>query len=179
MTPRRSGRGAERRRTTRADARLSMRVEGAAQESDDGQIVTESQNISASGVYCNSSHYMAPLSKVALTIVLPRVPGGRSTKELIKCEGIVVRCEQSAKRRERPFELACMFSGLEADVKQRIDAFVTWRNLQALRAAARATPRKTAVKKSRTAAARAATRAGAARAASSTRTAAARRKTVH
>ena len=174
MTPRRSGRGAERRRTTRADARLSMRVEGSGEESVDGQIVTESQNISASGVYCMSSHYMAPLSKVALTIVLPRVPGGRSTKELIKCEGIVVRCEQSAKRRERPFELACMFSGLETDVRQRIDAFVTWRNLQALRAAARATPRKTAARKTRTTA-----RAGSPRAASSTRTAAARRKTVH
>ena len=173
MTPRRNGRGAERRRTTRADARLSMRVEGSAEESVDGQIVTESQNISASGVYCMSSHYMAPLSKVALTIVLPRVPGGRTTKELIKCEGIVVRCEQSAKRGERPFELACMFSGLDTDVRQRIDAFVTWRNLQALRAAARATPRKTTARKTRTT-----PRAGAPRAASSSRTAASRRKSV-
>lgn len=179
MTPRKSGRGAERRRTTRADARLSMRVEGSAQESVDGQIVTESQNISASGVYCTSTHYMAPLSKVALTIVLPRVPGGRTTKELIKCEGIVVRCEQTAtKRGERPFELACMFSGLETDVRQRIDAFVTWRNLQALRAAARATPRKkTAARRTRTAAST--TRTASTRAASSTRSAAARRKTVH
>ena len=176
MTPRRNGRGAERRRTTRADARLSMRVEGPGEESVDGQIVTESQNISASGVYCMSSHYMAPLSKVALTIVLPRVPGGRSTKELIKCEGIVVRCEQTvAKRAERPFELACMFSGLETDVRQRIDAFVTWRNLQALRAAARSTPRKKApARRTRTAA----TRVGSPRAASSSRTAASRRKTV-
>jgi len=153
-----------------------MRVEGSAQESVDGQIVTESQNISASGVYCMSSHYMAPLSKVALTIVLPRVPGGRTTKELIKCEGIVVRCEQTAaKRGERPFELACMFSGLETDVRQRIDAFVTWRNLQALRAAARSTPRKKApARRARTAA----TRAGSARAAASSRTAASRRKSV-
>lgn len=179
MTPRRSGRGAERRRTTRADARLSMRVEGSGEESVDGQIVTESQNISASGVYCMSTHYMAPLSKVALTIVLPRVPGGRSTKELIKCEGIVVRCEQTAaKRAERPFELACMFSGLDTDVRQRIDAFVTWRNLQALRAAARATPRKkTAARRTRTGTT--ATRAGSTRAASASRSAAARRKTVH
>jgi hypothetical protein len=126
---------------TRADAHLSMRLEAPVAESEAGQVVTETTNISASGVYCMSSHYMAPLSKVALTIVLPRVPGGRSTKELIKVEGIVVRCDQQTRRGERPYELACMFSGLEDDVRNRIDAFVTWRNLQALRAAARSAPR--------------------------------------
>ena len=137
MTARKNGRKAERRRTTRADARLSMRLEPNAPEADGIQLVTESQNISASGVYCMSSHYLAPLSKVDLTIVLPRVPGGRSPKELIKCEGIVVRCEQSVRRTEKPFELACMFSGLADEVRRRIDSFVTWRNLQALRAATR------------------------------------------
>ena len=137
MTARKNGRKAERRRTTRADARLSMRLEPNAPEADGIQLVTESQNISASGVYCMSSHYLAPLSKVDLTIVLPRVPGGRSPKELIKCEDIVVRCEQSVRRTEKPYELACMFSGLGDEVRQRIDAFVTWRNLQALRAATR------------------------------------------
>lgn len=137
MTNRRRGRRAERRRMTRADARLSMRLEAGSPESDGAQVVTESQNISASGVYCMSSHYLAPLSKVALTIVLPGVPGTRSAKELIKCEGIVVRCEQNPKRSERPYQLACMFSELNDELRQRLDAFVTWRNLQALRAAAR------------------------------------------
>ncbi|MEO5616853.1 MAG: PilZ domain-containing protein [Candidatus Eisenbacteria bacterium] len=141
MTTRRNGRRAERRRMTRADAHLSMRLESPVPETEASQVVTESQNISASGVYCMSSHYLAPLSKVALTIVLPRVPGGRASKELIKCEGIVVRCDQPTRRGERPYQLACMFSGLEDEVRGRIDAFVTWRNLQALRAAARSIPR--------------------------------------
>ena len=127
----------ERRRKARADARLSRRVEGA-HESGAAQIVTESQNISASGVYCTSSHFLAPLSKVALTIVLPKLPGGRGAKELIKCDGIVVRCEPSAKKTERGFELACMFSGLDERRRGQIEEFVTWRNLQSLRAAARA-----------------------------------------
>jgi hypothetical protein len=113
-----------------------MRVEGQA-EDDGSQIVTESQNISASGVYCTSSHYLAPLSKVALTIVLPRLPGGRAAKELIKCEGIVVRCDATARKSDRQFELACMFSGLDDRRRVLIDEFVSWRNLQALRAAAR------------------------------------------
>lgn len=171
MTPRKTGRRAERRRMTRADARLSMRLEPPVADTDGAQVVTESQNISASGVYCLSSHYLAPLSKVALTIVLPRVPGGRAAKELVKCEGIVVRCEQSARRGERPYEVACMFSGLDDEVRGRIDAFVTWRNLQSLRAAARATtPKaKTAARRTKTA-----------RVASGSRSAsAAKRRTLH
>jgi len=128
-------RRSERRDTTRADARLSMRVEGSAADNEPSQLVTESQNISASGVYCFSEHYLAPLSKVALTIVLPKVPGSRGTKELIKCEGIVVRCDSPRKRGDRHYELACMFSSLEPEWRQRIDEFVTWRNLQALRSA--------------------------------------------
>lgn len=133
----RKPRRTERRETTRADARLSMRVEGSSEtDGAQAQLVTESQNISASGIYCLSDHYLAPLSKVALTIVLPRVPGSRGAKELIKCEGIVVRCEGPRKRGDQHYELACMFSGLEPEWRRRIDEFVTWRNLQALRSAA-------------------------------------------
>jgi hypothetical protein len=128
---------------TRADARLSMRVEGvqevegAVEEGTLAQVVTESQNISASGVYCMSTHFLAPYSKVALTLVLPRIPGTRGGNQLIKCEGIVVRCTQTAgvKRGEKAFELACMFSDLDERRRGLIEAFVTWRNLEALRAA--------------------------------------------
>ena len=135
-------RGRERRGSERADVRLSMRVDAGAMPGGQAKIVTESQNISASGVYCHASHYLAPLSKVQLTIVLPRMPGGDgSPQELVKCDGIVVRCDQRAgDRSETPYELACMFSGLEPVLRGRIEEFVTWRNLQALRAALQPAP---------------------------------------
>lgn len=130
----------ERRENDRVDARLSMRVEGLA-PGESGQIVTESQNVSASGVYCLSSHYLAPLSKVSLTLVLPKLPNGRAAKELIKCDGIVVRCDTARGRRaDAGFELACMFNGLLPEHRERLEDFVTWRNLQALRAATRPKP---------------------------------------
>jgi hypothetical protein len=74
---------------------------------------------------------------VDLAIVLPRLPGGRGTKDIINCEGIVVRCEAGARRSERQFQLACMFTDLDPKRRQRLEEFVTWRNLQALRAATR------------------------------------------
>lgn len=124
----------ERRERPRADASLSMRVES--QEEVHSQIVTETQNISASGIYCRSPHYLAPMSKVALTIVLPRLPGHSHAQELVKCEGIVVRCTSDAKRTHHPFQLACMFTGLDTKRRALLEDFVAWRNLQALRAAA-------------------------------------------
>ena len=138
MRPKRRTRRSERRATARADARLSMRLEGARDVAARAQIVTESQNISASGVYCMSPHYLAPLSKIDLTIVLPKLPGTRGAKELIKCEGIVVRCEAAPvrPRSDKHFELACMFSDLDERRRRMLEEFVTWRNLQSLRAAA-------------------------------------------
>lgn len=133
--PSKTSRRSERRRDIRVDARLSMRLEGPPEDGQLAQVVTESQNISASGVYCTSSHFMSPLSKIALTIVLPRVPGSGGRQDLIKCEGIVVRCSPTQKRGDRKFELACMFSELDARRRDLIQQFVTWRNLQALRAA--------------------------------------------
>ncbi len=157
MTQKKAARRSERRRAPRADARLSMRVDHSL--SDAAQIVTESQNISASGIYCQCSEYFAPASKVALTIVLPKLPGTRAAKELIKVEGIVVRCEQSSVRKtERHYELACMFCELDEKLRRRLEDFVTWRNLQSLRAAAGAiaAPRRPARKRTPTAGTRAA-----------------------
>src|ERR1041385_1360661 len=67
--------GRERRGSERADARLSMRVE--ADAAGAARIVTETQNVSSSGVYCYASHYLAPLSRVQITLVLPKIPGGK------------------------------------------------------------------------------------------------------
>ncbi|MEO5988735.1 MAG: PilZ domain-containing protein [Candidatus Eisenbacteria bacterium] len=132
----------ERRRSERVDAKVSMRVEGT-HDGDSTQIVTESQNISSSGVYCMSSHYLPPLSRVQLTLVMPRIPGHDSAQELLKCEGMVVRCELSKSRKhEHPYELACMFADMPGPRRQRIADFVTWRNLQSLRNALKASPRR-------------------------------------
>jgi hypothetical protein len=133
--------GAERRKKARTEARLSMRVEGRPTDGQPAPVVTESQNISASGVYCRSSHFLAPYSKVDLTIVLPRLPGVRAGT-LLKCEGIVVRCDPgAAKRGDKGYQLACMFSALESGERELLEEFVTWRNLQSLRAAAAAAQR--------------------------------------
>lgn len=126
----------ERRNDTRADANLSMRVEGQPTDGALTQIVTESENISVSGVYCSSPHYLAPLSKVALTIVLPNQKSTQGAQRLLKCDGVVVRCQATgAGSRPTAYQLACSFIGLDQRHRLLLDDFVTWRNLQAIRSA--------------------------------------------
>src|SRR5437867_11467938 len=104
----------ERRNSARADASLSMRVEGEPMNGALTQIVTESENISSSGVYCSSPHYLAPLSKVALTIVLPNQKSTQGAQRLLKCDGVVVRCMPTGTTaRTAAYRLACSFIGLE------------------------------------------------------------------
>ena len=183
MARKKAVRRRERRRMSRADAQLSMRVEGGTSEGAMMPIVTESRNISGSGVYCLSPHYLAPLSKVALTIVLPAVAGRTPSQRLLKCEGVVVRCQaDESAGKERAFQLACSFLDLESGIRDRLEEYVVWRNLQALRTGApAATSRRTGTRRTGTAtrrrsgAATAATpRAGAAR-----RTVSRKRRTVH
>lgn len=159
-----ASRKAERRRSTRVDAKLSMRVEGA-HDGGHAKIVTETQNISASGVYATASHYLPPLSKVQLTLVIPRIPGATRAQNLLKCDGIVVRCEMNPdKRRSNPYDLACMFAEADDQRRDLLEAFVTWRNLQALRAAVAPSPRRPAVAKKKAAARSATPKATSARA---------------
>jgi len=145
MSPTRSRSGIERRRSARADASLSMRVERPPMEGDLTKLVTESQNISASGVYCTSPHYLAPLSKVALTIILPhhnpRPAAPAGAQRLLKCDGIVVRClpAENGPRRQS-YELACSFVALDPRHRDMIEEFVTWRNLESVTRAARRQP---------------------------------------
>jgi len=133
----------ERRVNARADANLSMRLMTATGSDGQPEFVTESENISASGVYCFSPHYLAPLSKVGLTLVLPDGVVEDPRDRLLKCEAVVVRCQQQARAaRGRQYELACSFLGLDDERRRLLDEFVTLRNLKALGAAAPAARRR-------------------------------------
>ena len=97
------------RRHPRVEARLAMQL---AEESlGDALVTTESLNISRGGVYCESAEFLAPLSRVALTVVLPPF-GAAGRSRVLKSEGVVVRCENMPPLRGRKrYQLACCFTG--------------------------------------------------------------------
>src|SRR5262245_59475953 len=108
---------AERRIAPRVDARLPLQLT----EPDTRLVVTtESVDLSRNGIACRTGEYLAPLSKVAVTVILPPFGNLSRASRSLRAEGVVVRCEQAggpngADSGEREYDLACCFTALEPD----------------------------------------------------------------
>lgn len=77
---------------------------------EDGDIVTETANISRSGVYCRIDRYIEPMSRMQVHLLLPVVKSGKSTSKKITCQGVVVRTEPTDKR--EVFNIAIFFNNI-------------------------------------------------------------------
>ena len=120
----------ERRRSQRVDARLRLQVylDPEAEATD-----LETINISTSGVYFRTGHFIAPMTKLALGLELA-VPGSAGGEDrelaLVQCQGLVVRIQPEA---EIPaggeYEVAVFFTWIEPDgqaiLEEHINLLVT------------------------------------------------------
>ena len=123
----------ERRRSQRVDARLRLRVYLDPDAENAEATDLETINISTSGVYFRTEHYLAPMTKLALGLELA-VPGaaGGSDRDLalVQCQGLVVRIQPEA---EVPaggeYEVAVFFTWIEPDgqsiLEEHINLLVT------------------------------------------------------
>lgn len=118
----------ERRQSPRISAKLAMQVAGA----DEASVVTtESINLSASGIQFGSRHFLSPLTKVALTLLLP--PFGRRLRRerMLQVQGVIVRCEErTGARQQTRYELACYFTDLADGDRELIEQYVLWRTIR-------------------------------------------------
>jgi hypothetical protein len=138
----------ERRRAPRVVAKLAMQIAGV--EDDASVLTTESINLSAGGLQFQSKLRLEPLTKVALTLLLP--PFGRRLRRerVVHCEGIIVRAAEIERVRQKPrYELACCFTGLTEENRDLIEQYVVWRSMRRVTA-----PRASGAKKAAPAARR-------------------------
>jgi len=82
----------ERRGAPRVVAKLAMQIAG--MDGEASVLTTESINLSAEGLQFQSKIALAPLTKVALTLLLP--PFGRRLRRerLVQCQGVIVRAAE-------------------------------------------------------------------------------------
>lgn len=135
----------ERRKSRRVVTTLGATLTGPGAE----PIEVETLNLSAGGVYITTPRYLTPFTKVQLGVVLPpfgQEPGDETPGKLaegeeegtaprpavsaqgtaIQVEGIVVRCAPDEEATER-HSVAIAFLHLPPEVRNRIEAYVTWR----------------------------------------------------
>lgn len=91
----------ERRRSPRISHKVSLTV-----KADSFDLVSESLNLSSSGVYCQTDTLIPAMTKVNILLVL-------SDNSKLRCKGVVVRCEKS-KRSSRKFDTAIFFNEISS-----------------------------------------------------------------
>src|SRR5204862_7745874 len=91
--------GRERSKSPRIPAKLAMQISG---RDDASVLTTESINLSSSGIQFGSRLFLSPLTKVALTLLLP--PFGRRLRRerMLQCAGVLVRGEARAAAGRQP-----------------------------------------------------------------------------
>lgn len=85
----------ERRKDPRLGNNIPIRI-----SQDDGDVVTETGNISRSGLYCKINRYIEPMTKLKICLLLPLRKNGKDVTKQILAQGVVVRAEQIAQTDE-------------------------------------------------------------------------------
>ncbi|MFH1782349.1 MAG: PilZ domain-containing protein [Candidatus Omnitrophota bacterium] len=78
----------ERRKHLRAKKQVPLKI------ADKGfDIITETVDISSSGIYCRVTRLLPMMSKIAVMLLLPSKTGNGKHAKKIRCKGVIVRSE--------------------------------------------------------------------------------------
>jgi hypothetical protein len=109
----------ERRRYQRVCKNVAIKL-----KDKDVDFVTETKNISCIGAYCLIDSYLPILTKLAITLLIPRSKGAKTAKH-ITCEGTIVRIERSPDTLEHDkYNIAIYFNSISKGDMKLIDAYV-------------------------------------------------------
>lgn len=84
--------------------------------------IVETENISASGAYCNLDFNIPEMTKLEITLLIPRAKKMPAKK--IDCEGVVVRKERNAAESEKAYSIAIFFNKIDKADKKFINQYV-------------------------------------------------------
>jgi hypothetical protein len=112
--------GPDRRKATRADLRLPIELSGGQGDA----LSVSTLNIGAGGVYLRVPRFIAPLTKVSLSMRIPG-PTPSDAPAFVETEAIVVRTvPEEATDGAEGYEIACAFLALADEHRDAIHRYV-------------------------------------------------------
>lgn len=106
----------ERRRAQRVSASLKLEVKVPGAEPRPATLQTI--NISSSGIYFRSDHFIPPMTRLAMEIevTVPGAAGSAEGSALVPCEGLVVRVQPEAETAGcTEYEVAVFFTSITSE----------------------------------------------------------------
>ncbi|MCR4337475.1 MAG: PilZ domain-containing protein [Candidatus Omnitrophica bacterium] len=107
----------ERRRSPRVQGSVPLKVGG-----EDFDLVSETKNLSSSGVYCRVNRVIDLMSKIRVQFLLPFKQKGKVTTKKLSCDGVVVRVEQDGK--QQAFNVAIYFTDISKKDKILLEEYI-------------------------------------------------------
>ena len=115
---------AERRQHPRVPAAFALHMGDGHQ---DGEVVSESINVSSSGLYYRSTRPVEEFTRLGLTLVFPGAPGHAASAP-VEVRAVVVRCEPSADPAKRTFfDIAVCFTDVSDASRVVLNEFIASR----------------------------------------------------
>ena len=109
----------ERRKYPRIAKPLSIKLSD--QEFD---ILTETNNISASGAYCPVNKPVDLMTKLSIVLLIPIHKNKTRTIKKISCCGVVVRCEYVTENGKYPYRIAVFFNDLKDSERKALGSYI-------------------------------------------------------
>jgi len=110
----------ERRSDARFDIALPLKISG-----QDYDLITNTKNISCSGIYCQVSRYIPVMTKLALTMHIPLIIGRRKVEKKVDCACVVVRImPEFVQESVNDYHLGLFFSQIQEKDKALISKYI-------------------------------------------------------
>ncbi|MBI4708159.1 MAG: PilZ domain-containing protein [Candidatus Omnitrophica bacterium] len=114
--------GIERRKHPRVKKRLPLKL-----HDEVFDIVTQTENISCSGAYCEVNRFLAPMTKLNVVMLLPMEHKGKKAVKKIECKGVVVRTEQpQLTEGSQIYKIAIFFNQINKSDMKKIAEYVSY-----------------------------------------------------
>lgn len=104
----------ERRKHPRIKKKLPLKL-----KSQEFDLITETKNISASGAYCRIPRYLAPLTRLGISLILP----SKNKTEKIDCKGVIVRTEENL---DNTSDIAIYFNEIKKSDQKKISRYIDY-----------------------------------------------------
>jgi len=109
----------ERRKYPRLESNIPLKL-----CREDGDIVTETANISRSGAYCKVNQFIEPMTKLMIHLLIPIKKDEKIVTKKVSCEGVVVRTEQA--KDNETYNVAIFFNSISAKDIDIIEDYVSF-----------------------------------------------------
>ena len=120
----------DRRKSGRINASLKLEIKIPRVDGSPDTTTLETINISSSGVYFKSAHFIEPMTKLAMVLEVTVPAGGESVGKVglapVPCEGLVVRIQPETDVEGcDDYEVAVFFTNIEAEGALNLEKHIT------------------------------------------------------